>query len=148
MLLLIVATGFVLAQADGCSKDSDCKGEGGCETGLCVEPSPPIPGTEPGVAIQPVPPPPRPAAPESPQTVSAAAPEHRHRGLFLRPDLGVGYISTSASQSGTSVTISGGAGLVGFAIGGSLADGLILAGHLWGIGAVNPSITVNGQSGT
>jgi len=26
MLSLIIATGFVLAQADGCSKDTDCQG--------------------------------------------------------------------------------------------------------------------------
>jgi len=43
------------------------------------------------------------------------------------------------------VTISGGAASLGFSIGGSVTDGVILAGHLWGIGAVNPSITVNGN---
>jgi hypothetical protein len=80
--------------------------------------------------------------------VAPSEPQHRHRGLFLRPDIGVGYITASASDSSTSVTISGGAGSLGFAIGGSVADGVILAAHIWGIGAVNPSITVNGQSGT
>jgi len=148
MLSLIMATGFVLAQADGCSKDIDCKGERVCENRECVAPPSPTPGVEPAVAIQPIPAPPRPAAPATPQTVLAAEPEHRHRGLFLRPDLGFGYISASASDPSSSVTISGGAASIGFAIGGSITDGVILAGHLWGIGAVNPSIAINGQSGT
>jgi hypothetical protein len=52
------------------------------------------------------------------------------------------------SDQGGDYTISGPAGYLGFAIGGSIADGVILAGHLWGIGATNPNVTFNGQGGS
>ncbi len=45
---------------------------------------------------------------------------HRHFGFFLRPDLGAGYMVTSEPTGTTSgdLTISGPAGVFGFAIGG------------------------------
>ncbi len=140
MLPIILAAGLSLAQVDGCSKDTDCKGDRVCENRVCVAPS-----ASPPESLPPPVPPAQVTTPVQPQEASSA---HRHRGLFLRPDIGVGYLTASASQPGTDVTLYGGAGYFGFALGGSVADGVILAGHLWGMGVANPSITVNGQSGS
>ncbi len=140
MLTMIVATGIALAQIDGCSKDTDCKGDRICENRVCVEPS----ASQPESLPAPVPPPGQVASPQ-PQEASAA---HRHRGLFLRPDIGFGYLTASESDLGGDYTMSGPSGYLGFAIGGSVADGVILAGHLWGISASSPTVTYNGQSGS
>jgi hypothetical protein len=120
MLPLIIAGGFALAQVDGCSKDTDCKGDRICEDRVCV-------------------------APQSSLQSQRSSSAHRHRGLFLRPDLGFGHLTASASELGSDYTISGASGYLGFAIGGSVGDGVILAGHLWGMSATNPTITANGQ---
>lgn len=125
MLPLIIATGFALAQVDGCSRDTDCKGDRICENRVCVAPAQ--------------------ATSAQPKEASSA---HRHRGLFLRPDIGFGYLTASMSDQGGDYTLSGGGGYLGFAIGGSLADGVILAGHLWGMNATSPNITYNGQGGS
>jgi hypothetical protein len=119
MLPLIIATGFALAQVDGCSKDTDCKGDRICEDRVCVAPQR-----------------------SEPREASSA---HRHRGLFLRPDIGVGFVTASMTDLGGDYTVSGPAGYLGFAIGGSVADGVILAGHLWGMSATSPTVTFNGQ---
>ena len=117
MLPLIIATGLALAQVDGCSKDTDCKGDRICENRVCV-------------------------------ALHEASSAHRHRGFFLRPDIGFGYLTASMSDQGGDYTISGGGAYLGFAIGGSIADGVILAGHLWGMSAPSPTVTFNGQSGS
>ncbi len=134
MLPLIIATAVTLAQVDGCSKDADCKGDRICENRVCVAPQ----------ASQSVPTPAQ-ATSAQPHEASSA---YRHRGFFLRPDIGFGYLTASASDLGTDYTISGAAGYLGFAIGGSVADGVILAGHLWGMSATSPTITANGQGGS
>jgi hypothetical protein len=120
MLPLIIATGLALAQVEGCAKDTDCKGDRICENQVCVAPPP----------------------------SASQSSAHRHRGLFLRPDIGFGYLTASASDLGGDYTISGGAGYLGFAIGGSVADGVIIAGRLWGVNATSPTVTFNGQSGS
>src|SRR5713226_1245709 len=78
---------------------------------------------------------PSPASSTVPEPVAPPvdATMHRHFGFFLRPDLGVGYMTTS-EPTGTSagdVTISGLAGVFGFAIGGAVAENVILAAHLY-----------------
>jgi hypothetical protein len=126
MLPLIIATGLALAQVDGCSKDTDCKGDRVCENRVCVAPQAQATWAQP------------------PQASSA----HRHRGFFLRPDIGFGYLTASTSDLGTDYTLSGAAGYLGFAMGGSVADGVILAGHLWAASAASPTVTANGQNGS
>ena len=138
MLPLIIASGLALAQNDGCSKDADCKGDRICENRVCVSPQP--------SRSEPVLPVPTPAQATLVQPHEASSP-HRHRGLFLRPDIGFGYLTASMSDLGGDYTMSGAAAYLGFAIGGSVADGVILAGHLWGMGATSPNITANGQGG-
>lgn len=77
---------------------------------------------------------------------------HRHVGFYIRPDLGIGYLSGSEDGNGASGSISGLAGLGGLAIGGAITENNILAFHI--IDAVVPdpsvSLTVNGvtRSGT
>ncbi len=76
---------------------------------------------------------------------------HRHFGFFLRPDLGVGYMTTSEPTGTPSgdVTISGAAGVFGFAIGGAVAENVILAAHLYDGVVVNPKVSLSsGQVGT
>lgn len=71
---------------------------------------------------------------------------HRHLGFFIRPDVGFGYAQTSASSGSNTSKLSGGAGFVGVAIGGAVAENVILAGNLFGVGVSQPTLTVNGSS--
>lgn len=74
---------------------------------------------------------------------------HRHFGFFLRPDLGAGYMMTSEPTGTTSgdLNISGPAGVFGFAIGGAVAENVILAAHLYDGVVVNPNVSFSsGQS--
>ncbi len=76
---------------------------------------------------------------------------HRHFGFFLRPDLGAGYMVTSEPTGTTSgdLTISGPAGVFGFAIGGAVAENVILAAHLYDGVVVSPNVSLSsGQSVT
>jgi hypothetical protein len=73
---------------------------------------------------------------------------NRHLGGFIRPDLGIGYLSASASQDGASATISGLAGAFGIAFGGAVAEDQIIAFHIWDAVATNPSFTYNGATTT
>jgi hypothetical protein len=75
-------------------------------------------------------------------TVSSgpAAMQH-HRGLFIRPDLGFGYVSANASPGGTDLCIAGAAASLGIAAGGAIARNQILAIHFWDFIAENPNVT-------
>jgi hypothetical protein len=146
---------------DGCSKDTDCKGERICVQRTCIEPPPGPPQQNAGQGI--ATPPPANAAPAgyAPATPSALPPavapygprqafdtRHRHFGGFLRPDLGFGYYTTSASANGSSASMSGFAGTFGLAAGGALSENNILAAHLWDTVVRNPTLSSPGFSGT
>lgn len=94
-----------------------------------------------------------PAAPEAPRLGGPPpdATAHRHLGFFLRPDLGVGYMTTS-EPTGTSsgnLTISGPAGVFGFAIGGAVAENIVLAAHIYDGVVTNPTVSLSsGQAVT
>src|SRR5438105_2619430 len=81
---------------EGCGKDIECKGERICVQRQCVDPEtrPPPPPEE--HASLNAPPAPIPGA--SSPMAQLDATRHRHLGFFIRPDLGVGYLSTKASQ--------------------------------------------------
>ncbi len=64
----------------------------------------------------------------------------------MRPELGVGYVSTSATFSGTDWSLSGAGGTFGLAIGGALSENFILGFHVWDIVASSPDLTVGGQT--
>jgi hypothetical protein len=74
---------------------------------------------------------------------------HRHVGFFMRPDLGVGFMTT-AQPTGTSsgnITLSGAAGVFGFVIGGAVAENAILGAHIYDSVIVNPTVSFSGQLG-
>jgi hypothetical protein len=73
---------------------------------------------------------------------------NRHAGFYLNLDLGFGYLGSSASQAGTDVKLSGGAGAFSVAIGGAVQENLILAGQFWFYNVADPTVTVGGQSAT
>jgi hypothetical protein len=98
------------------------------------------------------PPPPIDDQPEPPPRVSAPratppggvlpADAHRHLGFFLRADLGLGNFAASTGD----LSINGFAGGFGFAIGGAVSEGCILAVHIWDVVATNPTISQGGNS--
>lgn len=71
---------------------------------------------------------------------------HEHDGFFLRMDLGFGGMSTSASDSGLTVEMSGGASQFSVALGGAVVPNLVVAGHLWGATVSSPEVKLNGTS--
>ena len=77
---------------------------------------------------------------------SADSSVHRHLGGFFRPEIGFGYLITSASQGGTDVSMGGLAGTFGFALGTSVGENSILALRLSDTVVGNPDVTVNGTS--
>jgi hypothetical protein len=68
----------------------------------------------------------------------------QHEGFFIRPELGIGYVNSSASQRGSDVAVYGGASDFSLAVGGALKENLILAGHLYTTAASDPDMELNG----
>jgi len=146
-----VSRAAVAQQEEGCSRDADCKDGRICAQRLCVDPPPPkSDGASPQAAAPATYREPIPGA-ETPTAAQTAKPgdatRRRHLGLFIRPDLGIGFMGTSAS-SGPERSVSGVAGTVGLAIGGALSEGSILAFHVWDAMIANPSVTDRGTSST
>lgn len=152
---------FVLATAaraeEGCSKDTDCKGERICVQRLCVDPDSKAAGQLAVPAVSPTLPPPVPSGTQAPAAPPTLAPtstsplidtRHRHLGGFIRPDLGFGYLTTSASQGGVDARLSGFAGTFGFSAGGALSENSILALHFWDAVVTDLSYSVGSTSGT
>ncbi len=80
------------------------------------------------------------AALAQPQPVKVDPTAHRHdRGLMLRLDLGVGYLSSSLDTS-PSLTVKGAGPEFGLLVGGPVSENFILGGHLWVIGSLSPTI--------
>src|SRR3989304_4177170 len=106
------------------------------------------------------PPPPPPSAPPPPPRPPAYYPVRRyydptafrHVGFFLRFDLGLGYLGTSSSSASTSVntlgfdSAHGVGGELGVAVGGAVAENVLLGGHFWGASAFSPRIGAGGAS--
>ena len=111
--------------------------------GQPVEMPPPPPAMPP-------PPPMMPPPPPGQQWIILPDPtSHRHLGFFLRPDLGIGFMTTSQSTGTASgnMTLSGPAGVFGFVIGGAVAENVILGAHIYDGVVVNPTVSFSGQSG-
>jgi hypothetical protein len=70
---------------------------------------------------------------------------HRHDGFFLQMDLGAGGLGSGASQGGDELTLTGSAGQFSIAVGGAVAENFVLAGHLWGAVADEPTVTLDGD---
>ncbi|MGA8890655.1 MAG: hypothetical protein WB493_03735 [Anaeromyxobacteraceae bacterium] len=72
----------------------------------------------------------------------------RHKGFFLRLDGGIGYAGSSTSQGGVNASITGASSQFGVAVGGAVAENVILAGDIWGGVLFAPKVTVGGITGT
>lgn len=83
------------------------------------------------------------AAPGPPTLAGSHA--RRHVGLFVRPELGVGYLALGARQGGTDVRISVTGASVGLAIGGAVSENLIVAGQVWNCTGSTPSPRWTGE---
>jgi hypothetical protein len=99
------------------------------------------------------------ATPTAPATAPAPAPatstpppatvaEPVHRGFYVRFDGGVGYLGSSATQGGISVSMNGFAIPFGISVGGAVVPNFIIAGEVWGSLAVSPTFTGGGSSAT
>ena len=73
---------------------------------------------------------------------------HTHKGLFLRALGGVGYLHANADYNPGAATADGTAGFLGLAIGGALAENLVLYGEIFGMSAANPSVQIGPFIGT
>ncbi len=81
-------------------------------------------------------------------TLPADPTARRHLGFFFRADLGVGYLRTSASEGGTTLSISSVAVPLGLAVGAAVAENWILAGEAWGSYGPSPQLKTSSASGT
>ena len=82
-------------------------------------------------------------APEAPARAPGA--EH-HDGFYLRLQSGVGYTNMSASTKGTDLSIAGGGGSFGIALGAALNSHLIVYGTLIDDAALGPTYKITGPS--
>jgi hypothetical protein len=144
------------SEPEGCSRDTDCKSQRICVQRQCVWPGEPPsdqqqPGPPPPSDPQPPPPPPPGYYPPGASYPPQSYPERRqrepqrHHGLFLRLDIGFGYMS-SHSGDGTDITLEGVAGAFSFAIGGTVARNQIIAFHIWDMEVTNPTLSSGGTS--
>jgi len=147
--LLVASVAAASARADdGCTKDTDCKGDRICFRRECVDPGsvPPPPPADNTVPASFSPPPPAPAP--HPTAPAALDTRHRHLGGFIRPDIGFGYHEMRTSSGGVDMKFSGFAGTIGFAAGGAITENSILAVHLWDTAITDPKVSSGGASGT
>lgn len=71
---------------------------------------------------------------------------HEHDGFFLQMDLGLGSQKSSASLVSNSWDLSGTGSTFSLVLGGAVAPNLILGGHLWAVGASQPTFKRNGNT--
>jgi hypothetical protein len=159
-LLTTAAHAQASSEEEGCSRDTDCKSQRICVQRQCVWPgeppsdvAPPSGPSEVASPQSPPPPPPPGYYPEPPRSEPPRSPPpyrraatDRHRGLFLRLDIGGGYLGAGYSQDGTDFSIAGGAIATSFALGGSVARNQALAFHFWVMAVGNPTVSVNGNN--
>jgi hypothetical protein len=72
---------------------------------------------------------------------------HRHRGLFVRLDGGLGYLRSSSMLNGEDASLSGLAMSLGFSLGGNVREDLSVFGHAAISSAPGPSASLGGSSG-
>lgn len=73
------------------------------------------------------------------------AADHTHDGFFIRLAPGIGAFSSSEEGGGNKLEITGSGGLFNFAVGGAVADNLILHLDLSSVGSSDPTVKLNGQ---
>jgi hypothetical protein len=67
-------------------------------------------------------------------------PAYTHEGLFVRLQGGLGYLRADADYLGGNSSAYGGSGVLGLAVGGNVAENVVLYGELWGMAAANPTV--------
>jgi hypothetical protein len=113
---------------------------------------PPPPYAPPPPPYAAPPPPPRPPAYYYPVRRYYDPTAFRHVGFFMRFDLGLGYLGTSSSSASASTanlgfdSAHGVGGELGLAVGGAVAENVLLGGHFWGASAFSPAIASGGTS--
>ena len=71
---------------------------------------------------------------------------HTHDGLYLNLEGGFGALSSSASQGGFDVKLSGVGGMFGIGLGAAITPSFVIGARYWGIAVVEPDVEVNGQT--
>jgi hypothetical protein len=138
----LLAAAMAARADEGCSKDSECAGDRICVERQCVAAPPkPPPEATAAPAYRPAPTPSDDGSAAAAVATDRPSPGRRHVGIYIRPDLGYGYLDTSASQGTTSTTISGLAATFGLAVGGAVAEGHILAVHVWDMVVMDPNVS-------
>lgn len=80
-----------------------------------------------------------------PLTASAQdATAHRHLGFFIRPELGFGYLTSSATEGGVTAKVKGSGGQFALAIGGAVKEDFIVGGQVWDYVASKPTVSLSG----
>lgn len=78
----------------------------------------------------------------------ASAEEHKHDGFFLRLAPGIGVAVTSENIGNNKLQMSGSSGIFNIAIGGAVAENVILHLDLSGVTVTDPKVKFNGQTQT
>ena len=76
----------------------------------------------------------------APAALAQNSPPETHQGLFLRLQGGLGYLRADADYLGGNSSAYGGSGVLGLAVGGAVAENVIVYGELWGMAAANPTV--------
>ena len=71
---------------------------------------------------------------------------HRHLGIFVRADIGVGYMHFSASENGSTGSVSSVSIPLAVAVGGAVSENWILGAELWFAYGPSPKITLDSSS--
>ena len=71
---------------------------------------------------------------------------YRHRGFYVRPDLGAGYLAVTQSTPLGKLKSHGVAGMFGLHVGGAIEENALLGVHLFTSGLKDPQVTLGGAS--
>jgi len=93
-------------------------------------------------------PPPPAYYPQGPQAGFADPTIHRHLGFFIRPEVGLGYAYMTSSSGGVDMTVKGGGGAFGIAVGGAMSENFILGFQAWDVVAMSPTVEMSGGGTT
>lgn len=76
----------------------------------------------------------------APAALAQNSPPETHQGFFLRLQGGLGSLRADADYLGGNSSAYGGSGVLGLAVGGAVAENVIVYGELWGMAAANPTV--------